>query len=127
MIRTHCLKCHHPMKSHMDIVCSYVECGCTGTGDVHDLKCDPGPFEATRKGRKPFEVRFDDRGFKNGDVLRLREHIRADARSGFTDKEWRPEGYTGRELFMEVTYIIRAPRYGLRDKWCVMATREIKS
>ena len=50
----------------------------------HELKTWPPYFGAVLDGSKRFEVRKDDRGFCDGDVLRLRE--------------WDPETmlYTGR-------------------------------
>lgn len=38
---------------------------------THDLKTWPGPYAAVLTGRKPYEVRIDDRGFAVGDVLHL--------------------------------------------------------
>ena len=49
------------------------EMGCA----VHALKTLPAPFAAMFAESKAFEYRMDDRNFRVGDVLRLRE--------------WRPE------------------------------------
>ena len=59
---------------------------------VHDLKTLPEYFEAVDSGAKPFEVRFNDRDFKAGDVLNFRE---------YSDGE-----YTGRVLRRKVTYVL---------------------
>ena len=65
------------------------------TGDLvrHELKCWPRYFERLLDGTKTFEVRKDDRGFKTGDVLWLRE--------------WEPggRGFTGRSLSKRVVFI----------------------
>ena len=62
---------------------------------VRDLKIWPEHFAALLDGSKPFEVRNNDRGYRVGDVLELRE--------------WEPQigkrGYTGRSTFRTVTYI----------------------
>lgn len=59
---------------------------------IHELKCWPEYFDDIYDGRKTFEVRKNDRGFRSGHVLHLRE--------------WRPqiEGgyYTGRETHVRV-------------------------
>jgi Domain of unknown function (DUF3850) len=56
---------------------------------THDLKCWPTYFEAIRNGRKTYEIRLNDRNYKVGDTLWLRE--------------WNPERhYTGRSLEREV-------------------------
>ena len=61
----------------------------------HDLKTWPPYFGAVFDGSKTFEVRRDDRGYRVGDVLRLRE--------------WDPArgDYTGRECRRTVAYICR--------------------
>ncbi len=87
--------------------------------DTHELKCDPQPFQAVSNGFKTFEIRFDDRGFKLGDTLVLREHERPAKGDGTPDQGV----YTGRFLECDVTHIVRAPKYGLQGKWCVMAIK----
>ena len=65
---------------------------------THELKTWPEFFKQTRSGRKKFELRRNDRDFKVGDELLL--------------KEWDPElelgeeGYTCRELLVRVDYIL---------------------
>jgi hypothetical protein len=60
---------------------------------VHELKCWPTYFQPIVDGTKPFEIRQDDRQFKVGDILRLREW------------DYAGESYTGREIRKRVTYI----------------------
>lgn len=66
------------------------------TGVVHDLKTWPEPFAAVRAGLKPWELRLDDRDFRVGDVLRLREWIPAlDAYTGEVEERvviWKLDG-----------------------------------
>lgn len=67
---------------------------------IHALKTWPEYFEAVYDGRKTFEIRRNDRDFKVGDTLILRE--------------WDPkiEGYTGRRLERVVTYVTDAANLG---------------
>lgn len=59
----------------------------------HELKTWPEFFEPILSGDKTFELRHNDRGFRVGDILWLRE--------------WdQDSGYTGRELFVKVQYIL---------------------
>lgn len=60
---------------------------------LHELKTWPLYFKAVRDGRKTFEVRKEDRGFRPGDYLRLRE--------------WSPdtETYTGETVYARVPYV----------------------
>jgi len=82
----------------------------------HKLKTDPTVFQAVACGRKNFEIRKDDRGFKEGDTLILQE-------TKFTGEEMakgRPLVFTGKTLHAEVRYILRGPCYGLVDGWVIM-------
>lgn len=79
----------------------------------HELKCWPGPdlFQAVASGRKPFEVRKDDRDYRVGDWLWLRE--------------WNPVTglYGTEEVVCEVTYILRgemAEKFGIQPGYCVL-------
>ena len=76
------------------------------TGKVHDLKILPEYFRAVKSGEKTFEVRFNDRNFQKGDVLHLRE--------------WDGNEYTGKSIFVEVTYILDNPSY-CKDGYVIMA------
>jgi hypothetical protein len=75
---------------------------------IHELKCWPVPFDAVWNGRKPYEIRKNDRDYRTGDVLRLRE--------------WSPEGkqYTGREVSTEVAYMTPGGEWGLPADLCVL-------
>ena len=64
----------------------------------HELKCWPPFFDVVEMGVKTFEYRQDDRGYKAGDVLRLREF------NPFAE----PPAYTGREVKRRVTYVLGA-------------------
>lgn len=72
-------------------------------------------------GCKPWEIRKDDRGFKVGDMLLLRET----RYSGEEMKAGRPLEYTGRELSRLITYILRGGQYGLGDDWIVMTVSNV--
>lgn len=76
---------------------------------IHDLKCHPDPFSATRHGQKRFEFRRNDRNFKVGDLLRLRE--------------WDPqtEIYTGQVIERGVGYILHGPEFGIPSGYVCMS------
>jgi ParB family transcriptional regulator, chromosome partitioning protein len=67
------------------------------TDVVHELKTLRLFFGDVRSGRKPFELRYNDRNYSLGDTLRLRE----------IDDEGE---YTGREEWRDVTYLLTAFR-----------------
>ena len=90
----------------------------------HVLKTDPRMFQASLKGIKKFEIRINDRNFKEGDVLELleTEHSGLDMEDGGL-----PLVYTGRVLFMKVDFVLHghASGYGLAEDWVVMSVSAI--
>lgn len=83
---------------------------------IHDLKIWPEFFDAVDSGVKTFDLRKDDRGFKVGDVLKLRE--------------WAPAGhfYTGRSVVKQIGYILEhrpdagcAATFGLQEGYVILA------
>lgn len=77
---------------------------------VHELKCWPAYFDQVLSGEKNFEVRWDDRGFRVGDHLLLRE--------------WDPHTleYSGRAMRIAIRFVLSAPEpsSGLKDGYCVL-------
>jgi len=64
---------------------------------VHDLKISNEYFEAVKANEKTFEVRFNDRNFKVGDVVEL--------------NEFQDDMYTGRRIYKLITYILDDSTY----------------
>ena len=60
---------------------------------VHDLKCWPEYYWSVVTGKKPFEIRKNDRDFSVGDCLNLQE---------FDPKA---ETYSGHSFMARVTYM----------------------
>lgn len=85
---------------------------------THQLKTDPIPFDAVWTRRKHFEIRYNDRGYKVGDVLEL---VETKYSSEQMKKEKKPLIYTGRQQKVVVTHIMYGPEYGLADEWCIMS------
>ena len=84
---------------------------------VIQLKTDPQVFTETLAGRKSFEIRFNDRDYKVGDILLLKET----RFSGYQMSRGELLVFTGRECFVEVTHVM-AGGYGLAEGWVVMST-----
>lgn len=78
---------------------------------THDLKIWPEYFDAVETGLKNFEIRLDDRGFKVGDRLHLREWDRF------------RQCYTGRETSREVTYIFQGSGIGVSEGVVIMSLK----
>jgi hypothetical protein len=84
---------------------------------LHELKTDPDVFQASHWGVKPYEIRFNDRNFQLGDLLRLRET----QHSGVEMAAGAPLIYTGRERSMPIRFILSGPRYGLAEGWVILS------
>jgi hypothetical protein len=82
---------------------------------LHELKTHIDPFEATRRGDKPYELRKNDRDFQVGDTLLLRE---------WDNYNWnkKPDAdrYTGRWVLAKVTYMTKGGDWGLPLDLCVL-------
>jgi hypothetical protein len=77
----------------------------------HTLKTWPEPFEATWRGKKPFEIRReDDRRFEAGDTLDLFEWIPTPANVPPGSDGY---GATGRRIVASVMHVERGPSWGL--------------
>lgn len=68
---------------------------------IHQLKIKPNYFKDVVAEIKRFEVRYNDRNYKAGDILVLEEF----------DKK----GYTGRYVNVEITYICDDPQFTKQD------------
>ena len=76
---------------------------------VHDLKTWPEHFNNIVKNTKTFELRKNDRDFKTGDSLLLREYCPI------------KNEFTGREVVRKVTYILKGGNFGLNEGFVIMS------
>jgi len=78
---------------------------------THRLKTWPDAFEPTWVGDKVAEIRVNDRDYRRGDLLVLRE--------------WLPRSasYTGREVRAQVTHVLPAPCYGVPENYAMLSLR----
>lgn len=81
---------------------------------VHELKCWPEFFNCVADGTKTFELRRDDRGFRVGDILVLREYKPKSSASQIAV-------YTGRILRKRISYLMSGPAFGLAPDWVCMS------
>lgn len=75
---------------------------------IHELKILPKYYDAVCCGDKRFEIRKNDRNYRCGDILRL--------------KEWNGKEYTGEEIDVLVRYVYHGiGEYGLARGYCIMS------
>lgn len=79
----------------------------------HDLKTTGPPFAALWDGMKTFELRRNDRNYRVGDTLLLRE--------------WRTNRaeFTGRWIRVVVTYMVQG-NWGLERDFAALAIKELE-
>lgn len=77
----------------------------------HELKTWPEFFGAVVEGRKPFEYRLNDRDYREGDVLWLREYVPPTLNEQEFDATI-PGYYTGRETRLRVGYMLDVDKLG---------------
>ncbi len=86
---------------------------------VHELKCEEPHWTDIREGRKRFELRFDDRDYRVGDILELTSWCT------ITSEVRRPET-AGQKIRVEVLHLIHGGRFGelgLKPGICCMSIR----
>lgn len=77
----------------------------------HELKIKPEYYEKVINGTKKFELRRNDRDFKVGDIIRLREYL------------LKTSEYTGRYCYVEIITIWESLD-GLLQDYCIMEIRQ---
>ena len=87
-----------------DVLHSVINCKAA----THELKTWIPYYKAVVGGVKQFEVRKDDRKFKEGDILHLREWDN-------TLKE-----YTGRGTKRKIRYILKGGAFGVQKGYVIM-------
>ena len=81
------------------------------TPKTHTLKILPEYYRALLEGRKTFEVRKNDRDFREGDTLMLEQYDTELART------------FGAPLWLKVTYVLKGGQFGIEEGYCVMGVK----
>ncbi len=84
---------------------------------IHKLKCNPVSFSAIYNGFKTNEVRFNDRGYEEGDYLLLEE-------TKYNDREMQNGkllSYTGQCILARITCL--EVDYGLKEDWVALSLK----
>ena len=76
---------------------------------THELKIDTKYFELVQDGIKNWEIRKNDRKFKVGDILRL--------------KEYNKEEFTNRELIRKVIGVFN--EFGLEKGYVILTLKNL--
>lgn len=80
---------------------------------IHELKTWPQYFKRIDDGSKTFEIRRNDRGFQQGDTLRLREYNPDGDHDECADDKCTTKRYTGYEAFRKVGFVASGTLFGL--------------
>ena len=104
-------------KKELPLVKRYIENSKTASledfqeNTTHELKVLPRYFKALLDGTKNFELRKNDRDYKVGDDLLLKEYVKG--------------MYTGRKVYKRITYIFKGGEYGLDKDYVILSLKEI--
>lgn len=82
---------------------------------IHELKLHTRYFYSVVDMSKPFEVRKNDRDYKKGDELLLKEFVP----KGYFE-EWEEEAYTGQICHRVITYVLKGGEYGLEKGYVIL-------
>lgn len=72
----------------------------------HRIKCETAFYQKVEKGEKRFEVRKNDRHYRQYDMVTLQESVNGT----LTGREFGP---------VEIDYILYGPAFGIADEHCV--------
>ena len=84
----------------------------TGQTKTHEVKLASAYYEDVKTGRKTFELRKNDRKYKEGDRLHMLE---------FTDGR-----HTGRTITAEIIYMLE-DYTGLTEGYCILGIRVLEA
>lgn len=87
----------------------------------HKLKCWCNYFDAIAAGDKPFEARFDDRGYQKGDILVLQKFDHE--RQVYVSKPG--ERFSTQELRKRITYVMTGGRFGVEPGWVILGLGDV--
>ena len=77
---------------------------------IHELKIAPEYFEKVLSKEKTFEFRYNDRNYQVRDILKLKEYDNGQ--------------YTGREISVQITYILQDFE-GLESNYAILSIKSI--
>lgn len=81
---------------------------------IHELKIMEDFADAVYCGEKTFEVRYNDRGFQKGDLIKFTA----------LDKLKLHTYHPIENLFYEITYVLNG--WGIKEDYVVLAIKEVK-
>lgn len=82
-----------------------------------ELKTDKNEFQQTWDLKKLFEIRKNDRNFRLGQLILLRET----EHTGEQMKDGKPLVYTGRVIKVRICNIMEGPTYALPKGWVIFS------
>lgn len=89
---------------------------------VHELKTFDPYFDAVERGEKTFEVRYNDRDYQKGDILRLI------CIKGPGSQPYALDAQGERRCIDRlVTYVLEGGQFGIEPDYVVLGIKELKT
>lgn len=82
---------------------------------VHDLKTWTEHYQNVIRGLKPWEIRLNDRDYKVGDILNLKEYFP------------NLNEFSGESTLFEVTHILHGGQFGIEKGFCIMSIKPFEN
>lgn len=82
---------------------------------IHELKIQEDFANAVYAGDKTFELRYNDRGYQKGDLIKF---------TAVDKMNFKIYDHPINDLLYEVTYVING--WGLKEEYVALAIREVK-
>lgn len=89
---------------------------------THELKTLAPYWDAIERGEKNFEVRRNDRDFKNGDILKL-HRLRPDMPTHY-DMD---DSFQKRTITKRITYVLTGGQFGIEPGYVVLGLADIEA
>lgn len=93
---------------------------------THSVKCWPYQYNLILTGLKTFDLRWNDRDYRTGDVLHLHEY---DPERRHADPERIEQGeergcFTGRDCQLLITHVMQGGVFGLQGGYVALSLRD---
>lgn len=94
---------------------------------THILKCQDVYYDAIARGEKNFEVRRDDRGFQNGDIVELQRCVKGAYGAAYeVERDFMRPGEPAHVMRFRIGWVLTGGQFGIEPGYVVFSLLPIK-